>query len=391
MLYAPKEEIDIRIEKTKDLMEKASMEGAFFHYKIDYYYLSGTMQDCLLFVPLEDKPVLFVRRELTRARRESPLEEIVPMRSVKDILPYIKPMKKIGLQLDVMPYNDVIKFKDLMGTKCEFVNSSPLTKELRKKKTPFEIKIIERAAAIQKKVYCKVPEILKEGMTEIELGGLMEAYAKKLGHEGLLRVRSMNWEAYTWHIISGRAGSIVSQSDSPMGGLGLSPAFPVGASMKKIKKNEPILIDFGICYHGYQVDQTRMFAIGSMPEPFNSAYNACREIHYQVLDKALDGSPSRELFEYSRKLADSLGYGDYYLGYKPHKVRFLAHGIGIELAEFPFIAASHTYPIEEGAVLAIEPKMVFPKKGSCGIENTVLIENSNYRVLTDNDESIIVL
>ena len=44
MLYTPKEEIDVRIEKIKDLIEKASMEGAFFHYKIDYYYLSGTMQ-----------------------------------------------------------------------------------------------------------------------------------------------------------------------------------------------------------------------------------------------------------------------------------------------------------------------------------------------------------
>ena len=28
--------------------------------------------------------------------------------------------------------------------------------------------------------------------------------------------------------------------------------------IKKIKKNEPILIDFGICYHGYQADQTTL-------------------------------------------------------------------------------------------------------------------------------------
>jgi Xaa-Pro aminopeptidase len=390
MLYASKEEIYNRIEKIKDLMERASIDGAFFHYKIDYYYLSGTMQDSLLFVPLEGKPVLFVKNEISRARRESPLEEVLPMRSIKDILPHIKPAKKVGLQLDVMPYNDVIKFKDLLG-ECGFVNVSPLTKELRKVKSPFEIMIMERAAAIQKKVYQYVPEILREGMTEIELGGLMEAYAKKLGHEGLLRVRSMNYEAYTWHVISGRTGSIVSQSDSPMGGLGLSPAFPVGASMKKIKKNEPVLIDFGICYHGYQVDQTRMYAIGSMPEPFRGAFEACREIHYRVLDKVLEGDTSRDLFEYSIKLAEKLGYGDYYLGYKPHKVRFLAHGIGIELAEFPFIAANHTYSIEEGAVFAIEPKMVFPRKGACGIENTVLIENSRYRVLTDNDESIMIL
>jgi len=34
-------------------------------------------------------------------------------------------------------------------------------------------------------------------MTEIELGGLLEAAAKRYGHEGLLRVRSLNYEAYS--------------------------------------------------------------------------------------------------------------------------------------------------------------------------------------------------
>ena len=390
MLYTPKDEITARIDRLKNLMEKASLDGAFFHYKIDYFYLSGTMQDSLLYVPLSGDPTLFVKREISRARRESALEQIVPMRSAKDILSYVKPMKSIGLQLDVIPYNDVIKFKELIGNSV-FTNVSPLLKELRKIKSPFEIGLMQKAAQIQKKVYRKVPGLLKEGVTEIEIGGQMEAYAKSLGHEGLLRVRSMNYEAYSWHIIAGRTGSIVSQSDSPMGGLGLSPAFPVGASMKKIKRGEPILVDFGVCYHGYQIDQTRMYAIGSMPDLFTKAYNACREIHYRVLDKALEGKTSRELFDYSVKLADEMGYGDVYLGYKPHKVRFLAHGIGIELAEFPFIAASHDYPLEDGMVFAIEPKMVFPKKGACGIENTVLIENGNYRILTDIDEKIVIV
>lgn len=390
MLYAPKEEIETRIKNVKILMEKASIDGAFFHYKIDYYYLSGTMQDSLLFIPLEEKPILFVKREVSRARRESPLEVIVPIRSIKDILSHIRPMKRVGLQLDVVPYNDVIKFKELIGD-AEFINVSPLTKELRKIKSPFEIGLMEKAAQIQKKTYQLVPEIMKEGMTEIELGGMLEAYAKTLGHEGILRVRSLNYEAYSWHVISGRTGSIVSQSDSPMGGLGLSPAFPVGASMKKIKRNEPILVDFGICYHGYQADQTRMYAIGSMPKLFVDGYETCKEIHYRVLDKVLEGLTSKELFEYSKQLADRLGYSEYYLGYKPHKVRFLAHGIGIELAEFPYIAATHDYTINNGAVFAIEPKMVFPRQGACGIENTVHIENNRYRILTDTDEHIIII
>ncbi len=365
-------------------------EGLFFHYKIDYYYLSGTMQDSLLYIPIDGEPILFVKREISRARRESPLKNIVPFRSPKDVKPYVGSPRRVGFQLDVIPYNDVMRMKDILGD-MDLVNISPMTLELRKKKSLFEIRMMERAAVIARKVYEKVPEFLQEGVREIELGGMLEAYAKSLGHEGLLRVRSLNYEAYTWHILSGRTGSVVSQSDSPMGGFGLSPAFPVGASMKKIKRDEPVLIDFGVCFHGYQIDQTRMFAIGTMPEIYEKAYNVCKDIHYRVLDKAVLGASCGELFEYSKQLAADAGYEPYYLGFHPHKVRFLAHGIGLELAEPPFIAPRRDDPIEECMTFAIEPKMVFPRQGACGIENTVLMEKDGYRILTNIDERIIVV
>ncbi len=390
MLYTPKEEIRDRIDKLRPLMEKASLDGAFFHYKIDYYYLAGTMQDAFLFVPVDRPPVLFVRREMKRARKDSPLDDLVPLRSLDEIKPYVKGMKRIGLQLDVMPYNMVMKYKALLPGK-EFTNVSPLTKALRQKKSAFEIKLMEKAAAIAKKVYGMIPGVLREGMSEIELGGLMEAFAKPLGHEGLLRMRSLNYEPYTWHILSGRTGSIVSQSDSPMGGLGLSPAFPVGASLKKIRKGEPILIDFGISYHGYHMDLTRMYAIDHMPDQFVKAFEICKDIQYRVLDRALAGATAAELFTYSKQLADESGFGAYYLGYDHHKVNFLGHGIGVELSELPYLAPRHDYPIEEGMTFAIEPKMVFPRKGASGTENTVLIEKGGYRVLSDVEERIIVV
>lgn len=390
MLFTPRREIDKRIANLRPLMEKASLDGAFFHYKIDYYYLSGTMQDAFLLVPLEAEPILFVRREFGRARRESPLEKLVPVKSFSDVKPYVKGLKRIGFQLDVAPYNFVMKFKEILGD-VELINASPLTQELRKIKSPFELSLMERAADIARKVYDKVPELLTEGMKEIELGGLLEAYAKGLGHEGLLRTRSMNYEAYTWHILSGKTGAIVSQSDSPMGGLGLSPAFPVGASLKRMRKGEPILVDFGICYHGYQVDQTRMYAIGHMPDVYVGAYNACKEIHDRVLEKIVTGAKGSELFAYATQLADDLGYGRYFLGYDQYKVSFLAHGIGIELAELPFIATKQEYSLEQGMTFAIEPKMVFPRKGACGIENTIVLENGGYRVLTDIGEDITIV
>jgi len=52
MKYAPRDEIETRISKVKKLMEKASLDGAFFHYKIDYYYLAGTMAGFTPLYPL---------------------------------------------------------------------------------------------------------------------------------------------------------------------------------------------------------------------------------------------------------------------------------------------------------------------------------------------------
>jgi Xaa-Pro aminopeptidase len=390
MLLTPKQEIATRLDKLRSLMEGASLEGALFHYKIDYYYFSGTMQDAVLFVPARDEPILFVKREIERARRESPLEKIVPMKSPEDIKPHLRGMRRIGMQLDVLPYNMVLQHKNLLDID-DLVNVSPLAKTVRRKKSPFEIRLMEKAASIAKKVYGEIPRLLKEGMREIELGGLLEAFAKPLGHEGLLRMRSLNYEPYTWHILSGKAGSVVSQADSPMGGLGLSPAFPVGASMKKIRKGEPILIDFGINYHGYHMDLTRMYAIGRMPDRFAEAYEVCRSIHYRVLEGAIAGRTAADLFEYSKTLAKDAGFGDYYLGYGPHKVNFLGHGIGLELSELPFIAPRHDYLLEEGTTFALEPKMVFPNKGATGIENTIVVEKGKYRILSNVDDGMTII
>ena len=67
---------------------------------------------------------------------------------------------------------------------------------------------------------------------------------------------------------------------------------------------------------------------------------------------------------------------------------FVAHGIGLELGEFPYLAEGHDYPLEDGMVFALEPKMVFPGEGSVGIENTVVVTNEGYEVLTPLDEDI---
>jgi len=82
------------------------------------------------------------------------------------------------------------------------------------------------------------------------------------------------------------------------------------------------------------------------------------------------------------QLAEKLGYKNSYLGPPGLQTRFIAHGIGLELNELPFIARGQSYPLEKGMTFAVEPKMVFPGEGSVGLEDTVLVTENGYEILT---------
>jgi Xaa-Pro aminopeptidase len=391
--YTPLDEIESRLDRVKNRMENQGIEALLVVQKVDFYYLSGTTQDGLLFLPLEGNPLLMIKREFERAKVESPLEDVVTLKSLRDIPSLIQTQwhripHDLGLEFDVLPVSDYLRLQEFFPG-VRFVDISSIFRETRKIKSPFEIDLMRTAGKIGKRVYQEARKILKKGMTEMEFGGQLEAVAKRYGHEGLLRVRSLNYEAYTWHVLSGPTGGIVSQSDSPMGGLGLSPAFPVGASRRVMRAHEPILVDFGTCYHGYQADETRMFSIGKLREKFIGAYKACREIHDAVLEQTQPGADCEAIFLKALQLADKLGYKDSYLGPRGLQTRFIAHGIGLELNELPFIAKGQSYPLEKGMTFALEPKIVFPGEGSVGIENTVVVTEKGYEILTPVTQNII--
>jgi Xaa-Pro aminopeptidase len=152
--------------------------------------------------------------------------------------------------------------------------------------------------------------------------------------------------------------------------------------------HEPILVDFGTCYHGYQADETRMFSIGKMKQKFIDAYNACKEIHDTVLEETRPGADCEAIFLKTLRLAEKLGYKDSYLGPPGLQTHFIAHGIGMELNELPFIAQGQSYPLEKGMTFALEPKIVFPGEGSVGLENTVVVTEKGYEILTPVSQKI---
>ena len=75
------------------------------------------------------------------------------------------------------------------------------------------------------------------------------------------------------------------------------------------------------------------------------------------------------------------------MGYGAEQVRFIGHGVGLELDELPVLTTSHT-ELEEGMVFALEPKFVLPGLGAVGSENTFVVEGEGLRALTRAPEGL---
>jgi Xaa-Pro dipeptidase len=391
--YVPAEEIETRLQTLRSEMAKREWDAALIVHNVDLVYFSGTMQNALLFVPQDGKEILMVKKYVERAERESAIAQVTPLKSLNDMPSLIEKQygripQKMGIELDVLPANEYLRLQEIFSG-VEIVDSSSLVKEIRKIKSAYEIELMKQAGEIGKIVYDEVPRVLKEGMTEIELAGILVAVSMRHGHQNYLRMRAFNSYAYSWHVLSGYTGSILSYIDAPMGGMGLSPAFPVGASHKPIKAHEPILIDFGICYYGYQIDETRMFSVGELSKRFKDAYRATRDIEAAMTTAARPGVSCHEIYRMGWEVARKLGYEEQFMGPPDYKTRFIGHGIGLEIDEYPFIAQNHDYPLEEGMTFALEPKMVFPGEGAVGIENTFAVGNDGVEKLTPAEETLI--
>ena len=77
------------------------------------------------------------------------------------------------------------------------------------------------------------------------------------------------------------------------------------------------------------------------------------------------------------------------MGYGSRQVKFLGHGIGLTIDEIPVIAQGFDEPLEEGIVLALEPKKGIKGVGMVGIENTFLVKPQGGRCITGDNPGLI--
>ncbi|MBW2513799.1 MAG: aminopeptidase P family N-terminal domain-containing protein, partial [Deltaproteobacteria bacterium] len=81
----PITEISRRLSHLQKALQQKGIDGALIVQRVDLLYFSGTAQDGALYVPSHGEPTLFIKRYFPRARKESPLNQIVPVNAFRDI------------------------------------------------------------------------------------------------------------------------------------------------------------------------------------------------------------------------------------------------------------------------------------------------------------------
>ncbi len=389
----PAEELQARIGKLQRAMQKKGVNGALIVQKTDLYYFSATSQQGWLYIPEEGNPVLMIFKNYERACAESALEDIVSLVSPKKIPETLQERGlslpvTLGMELDVLPTNLFFQYSSIFK-ESEITDISIEIRLVRAVKSAHEIELIRQAAHFSDLLAAKVPEFLEPGKTEMMVAGELEAYARGLGHQGLVRMRLFGSELFYGHLMSGPAAAVPSYLSSPTGGAGISSAISQGASFNTIKRNEPILVDYVFIINGYMTDHARIFSIGTLSDELIQAHEAMLEIQEETKNLVLPGVASGEIYEKMLVMARNKGYEEYFMGADERRIRFTGHGVGLELDEFPFIAKGQKLPIEKNMVIAFEPKVIFPGKGVVGIENTHLVTESGLDTLTKFEDRIV--
>jgi Xaa-Pro dipeptidase len=389
----PQTEIDQRIRQLQHQLLQAGLDGALILQNTDLFYFSGTIQQSHLYIPAQGQALLMVRKNLQRARSESPLAAIIPLTSPKQLMDLIRengltvPVK-MGMELDVVPTNTYFSYrKRFPAVKIRDI-SMPI-RTIRSIKSDYELSLIRQAAARADQVAEMVPGLLRAGMTEIELAGLVEAQARRLGHQGIVRMRLWGAEMFYGHLMAGAAAAVPSYLASPTGGAAVNAAVAQGPSFKVIRRNEPVLLDYVFAWQGYLSDHTRIFVVGRPPQALVDAHQHMLDLQEAIKIMATPGSIAGDLYAAAVKMADQKGMGNHFMGVGPDRIRFIGHGIGLELDEFPFLAAGQTTELKAGMVIALEPKLIFPGKGVVGIENTHVVTRQGLEQLTHAEETII--
>ncbi len=378
-----------RFEKIRRAMGEAGIDAILATDFATVYYLAGRVFDGFAFISAGADPVWFVKRPIHLGG-----ERVCHIRKPEEIPGLLESMgvglpASLGLEMDLCSYSLVERLKAVFP-QAVAVNASPALRAARAVKTEAELDKIRLSGARHSAVYARIPSLFTNGMTDYELQIAIEYLSRKEGCLGQFRISGSSMELFMGNVICGRSADAPSPYDFAMGGKGMDPSLPVGASGEEIRPGCTVMVDVNGNFTGYMTDMTRVFSLGTLPKLALDAHQCSLDIHAEFSRLAVAGSSAKALYEMAEGMARERGFEKYFMGHSQH-AGFVGHGVGIEINELPVIAPRSRDILEAGNVVALEPKFVIPGIGAVGIENTYIIHDDRVECVTNAPGEIVSL
>ena len=248
-------------------------------------------------------------------------------------------------------------------------------------KTAEEIAIMRQSSRIVATVLKEVSEIIKPGMTTMDV----DAYAEK-------RIREMGATPSFKGYYGFPASICISVNDEVVHGIPRED--------KRIHQGDIVKVDTGAFFEGYHGDSCITVGVGKKIKPAaKRLMKAAEEALYKGIEQV---KPGNTLLDIAGAVEDLvLDYGYYVVE------DFTGHGVGKDLHEEPSVFNFRTRQLpnvvlQPGMVLAIEPivnaatketitledkwTVITPDKSlSAQYEHTVLVTEDGYDILTDRN------
>lgn len=356
-------DVKIKLKRLREKLDELKIDAIFINHLPNIRYLTGfSGSSALCLVSKTDAFFItdFRYKEQIKIQVKHFKKIVATGKTLLDIAcekNIFRGLTKIGFEADHISFSLLSELKrKFKGVK--FVPTRNLIEEISAVKTPDEIENIKSAIKISEKVFNEVLNIIKPGVSEIDIAAEISYLHKKFGAEK---------DAFDIIVASGWRS-----------------ALPHGvASDKKIKKGELVVIDFGCVYNGYHSDITRTIAVGKISDEKRKIYQIVLDAQARAIESARAGLKASELDSIARDYIKQKGYGRFF-GHS------LGHGIGTEIHTLPRIAPKSNYILQNGNVITIEPGIYIPDTGGVRIEDDILI-NSTAELLTSLPRNLIEL
>ncbi len=375
-----RDELTARITRLQDHMRDANIDGALIMQRVDMIYYTGVVFPGAVAIPAKGEARIYAWRRLNMFGDFSPAvpERVKGMGHMLAVLSDsdIAQWKRVGLEDDVLPVGTYKSLAAKVWPQAELVDISSAVRTQRIVKSPTELEIIRRSGKVLSHGFHALRDLIREGELECDIHAKMDVAMRHVGDQASGRTRAFNSEA-AGVIAAGMSASVDNAFDGPIGQPGQNPLVPKGSSAHPVKRGEPVICDHTAGVDGYLTDMTRTFCVGpvdQLDQKFVEAHQVCVDIHMGLIERTRAAAKPSELYFWSVDEAKKAGFGDNFMNMGVNQVRFIGHGIGLEMDEWPALAKGFNDPLQAGTVLAIEPKIIFPD-GGVGVEDTVIVRH----------------